>query len=234
MQARSPATIAPSPLLSRLFAHDVIAVETRQPIGGELLLPEEAPYVARAAPKRVADFAAGRACAREALAQLGIRDFVLHVGADREPLWPPQAVGSITHTAGFCGVVVASRERVAALGIDAEERYAVRRELWPGICTNAEQQWLAGLPPERAVEAATAIFCAKEAFFKCQYPLTRQWLNFEDVHVKLERGAGFALIEPQRMLQLSAWQPPPWPARFAQAAALTVAGCSIFPVQRLP
>ena len=194
MQARQSATISSSALLARLFVHDVIAVETRQTVGAELLLPEERAYIARAAPKRVADFSAGRACARAALAQLGITAGALHVGADREPVWPTQVAGSITHTAGFCGVVVASRAEVASLGIDAEERHAVRHKLWPGICTKAEQVWLASLPPDHAVELATAIFCIKEAFFKCQYPLTRQWLNFEDVHVKLERSAGGASI----------------------------------------
>jgi 4'-phosphopantetheinyl transferase EntD len=31
---------------------------------------------------------------------------------------------------------------------------------------------------------ATILFSAKEAFYKCQYTLTRKWLEFEDVSVE--------------------------------------------------
>jgi 4'-phosphopantetheinyl transferase EntD len=31
------------------------------------------------------------------------------------------------------------------------------------------------------------IFSAKEAFYKCQYPVTARWLEFEDAHVELGR-----------------------------------------------
>ena len=32
----------------------------------------------------------------------------------------------------------------------------------------------------------TLIFAAKEAFYKCQYPLTGEWLDFEDLHVRVD------------------------------------------------
>jgi 4'-phosphopantetheinyl transferase EntD len=214
-----------SRLLGRLFSARVIAFEARQPLGPETLRTEEARYIARAVPKRVGEFAAGRACARRALAQLAITDFPLRVGADREPLWPEGITGSITHTAGFCGVVVARKTGVLALGIDAELASAVHPGLWRQIATAEELRWLAGLPGSRAATMASVVFSAKEAFFKCQFPLTREWLNFADVTVHVERRA--LRIAPCRALALEALVPGPWSGRYALEDALVVTGVSL-------
>ena len=65
----------------------------------EGLLPEERGAVAKAVPKRVAQFTAGRVCARRALAQLGNTEPVpILMGEDRAPQWPAGYVGSISHT----------------------------------------------------------------------------------------------------------------------------------------
>jgi 4'-phosphopantetheinyl transferase EntD len=40
-------------------------------------------------------------------------------------------------------------------------------------------------PEERRPELATKFFCAKEAFYKCQYPVTGQWLDFHEVAVTI-------------------------------------------------
>src|SRR5215469_3139377 len=91
-----------SPTIAGLFGVPVAAFEAQGPVDPRVLAPEEAAHVARAVPKRVGEFAAGRACARRALEQLGVPDFVLRVGPHREPIWPVGMAGSITHTAGFC------------------------------------------------------------------------------------------------------------------------------------
>ncbi len=217
--------IRASRLIGKLFRHRVIAFEARQPIGREALHSEEARYVARAVPKRVGEFAAGRACARRALARLSIADFPLRVGAYREPLWPEGITGSITHTAGFCGVVVARKTTVLALGIDAELASSVHRGLWRQIATPEELQWLEGLPKSRAGSMACVVFSAKEAFFKCQFPLTREWVDFSDVTVRVERG-GFR-IAPRKALALHALVPAPWAGRYALEDPLVVTGVSL-------
>jgi 4'-phosphopantetheinyl transferase EntD len=214
-----------SRLLGRLFAQRVLAFEARQPFGPEVLRAEEARYVARAVPKRVGEFAAGRACARRALAELAIVDFPLRVGTDREPLWPEGIAGSITHTEGFCGVVVARQTAVLSLGIDAELVGAVHRGLWRHIATGEELHWLEGLPAPRAALMASVVFGAKEAFFKCQFPLTREWLNFADVTIRIERSR-FQVL-PVRALRLEALVPAPWSGRYARQAPLVVTGLSL-------
>lgn len=211
-----------SRLLSGLFAQRVIAFEAREPIGPETLMVEEARYVSRAVPKRVAEFAAGRACARRALAELAIVDFALAVGPDREPLWPQGVTGSITHTTGFCGVAVARQTEMASLGIDAERRGAVERRLWRQIATEPELRWLEGLPPARAADMASLVFSAKEAFFKCQFPLTREWLGFSDVSVSVK--SRVLRLAPSRRLALQALRPAPWTGRYALRGALVVSG----------
>lgn len=92
-------------------------------------------------------------------------------------------VGSITHTDGFCGAVVAARTKLCGIGIDAEVRGRVSEELWKEVLTKAELRWLRELPVPHRAEMATVIFCVKEAFYKCQYQVTGRWLGFESAEV---------------------------------------------------
>lgn len=218
-------SIQRSPTLAALFGAPVAAFETREPGDPRMLAPEEAAHVARAAPKRVAEFAASRACARSALAELGVPQFILLVGPDREPLWPPGVVGSITHVTGFCGVVAARIGTVRSLGLDAERRDAVHQRLWRQIATTEELVRLESLNPDSATEFATLIFSAKEAFYKCQFPLTREWLSFNDVSVSVERDT-FEIL-PRRTLALEAIAPAPWSGRFTRTDALVLSGCML-------
>jgi len=191
-----------SPTIEALFPAGVAAAELRTAGDASLLEPEEASTVARAVQKRVQEFAAGRLCARSALARLGISGFALRAAPDRRPMWPDGLVGSITHTAGFCAVVAGERARFASLGLDTEVAGAVKEELWPSICVEAELRWIESLPRGDRMRAATLAFCAKEAFYKCQYPRTLEWLNFSDLRIApLEWAAqGAFLVEPQRSL----------------------------------
>jgi 4'-phosphopantetheinyl transferase EntD len=177
----NPARLSPS--IQGLFPAGVIAAELRQPGDVSLLYPAEADAVRRAVPKRVSEFAAGRACARRALVELGIHDFVLRAAKDRQPIWPASVVGSITHTAGLCAAVVADRERLAAIGIDCEVVGSATHEIWDTICGAEETAWRRSLPEASQAAAVTLLFCAKEAFYKCQFPLTGEWLDFHDLRV---------------------------------------------------
>jgi hypothetical protein len=55
-----------------LFPPGVAVAVRREPGDPADLLPGEAVYVAKAVPKRINEFAAGRACARRALATFGM------------------------------------------------------------------------------------------------------------------------------------------------------------------
>jgi len=199
----APNPAQPSALVESLFPAGVAAAELRAPGDPALLDPDEALSVARAVPKRVAEFAAGRLCARSALARFGIASFALRAARDRQPLWPAGLVGSITHTQGFCAAVVGEHARFVGLGLDTENACAVSPDLWPSICIAEELAWIASLPAEQRTRAATLVFAAKEAVYKCQYPTTSERLSFSDLRiVPLEWAmlAGSFDVEAQRQL----------------------------------
>jgi 4'-phosphopantetheinyl transferase EntD len=191
----------------------------------QFLQAGEMQYVARSLPKRVAEFTAGRACARAALAELHIVDFPLHVGARREPLWPSGITGSITHAHDYCGVAVAETTRFASLGIDAERRGSVRPELWSQLTTQLERSSLERITRARAIDLATVIFSAKEAFYKCQFQVTRQWINFSEVSVSCY--ADSFQIRPQSDLRLNTVVPEPWVGRFTLSDDLVLTAISL-------
>jgi 4'-phosphopantetheinyl transferase EntD len=234
----NPATLSAD--LSRLFAPGAIVAELREPGDPQLLLPEEAACLGRMVPKRAREFAAGRLCARRALAEFGIVEFPIRVAGDRQPIWPPSVVGSITHTAGFCAAVAADRQHAdapgavapgaAALGLDCEVVGEVNPELWPRICGTAELEWVASLPAAEQPAAATLIFSAKEAFYKCQYPVAGERLNFHDVSVEIRTwGAadGEFLIHAARSIALCARISSPWQGRYLFHQDWVTAGISM-------
>ncbi len=191
--------------LARLFPAGVIAAEVTVPASCELLTPSELQSIAHCADKRIQDFTAGRASARRALLELGIRDFSLLSDRDRAPLWPASIVGSITHTYGYGAAAVARRSDIGGIGLDCEVIASVDEELWSRICTPVESRRLAQLPAADRGRQAALIFAAKEAFYKFQFPLTRQWVGFEDVVIEpfdWPAAAGSLRILPQRQLPL--------------------------------
>jgi 4'-phosphopantetheinyl transferase EntD len=193
--------------VSGLFPSGVIAAELTVPAPRELLTSAEQQLMVRCAEKRIQDFAAGRACAHRALRELGIRDFSLLAGEHREPLWPAGIVGSITHTRGYGAAVVARQCDLKSVGLDCEVIDSVDEDLWSRICTPGEIERLAQLPPAGRNRQAALIFAAKEAFYKCQFPLTRAWVGFEDVVIEpLDWPAttGGLRIIPQKTLPLEA------------------------------
>jgi 4'-phosphopantetheinyl transferase EntD len=223
--ASHPATL--SPALSGLFPPGVVAAELRVPGDLGLLLPAEARHLGRAVPKRA--FAAGRLCARRALAEFGIVDFAVEVAADRQPVWPASMAGSITHTAGFCAAAVAERGLIAALGLDSEVVGDVKAGIWSRVCVPAETAWLRALPASQRPAAVTLIFSAKEAFYKCQYPITQERLDFQDVRVEAAWGAadGEFRVHPIRTLGVGLRTALPMPGRYLFHQEFVTAGVGL-------
>jgi 4'-phosphopantetheinyl transferase EntD len=225
--ASQPVTL--SPALSGLFAPGVVAAELRVPGDPELLLPAEARHLGRAVPKRAREFAAGRLCARRALAEFGIVDFAIEVAADRQPVWPASMTGSITHTTGFCAAVVAERETIGALGLDSEVVGDVNAEIWSRVCVPAEIAWLRTLSASQRQAAATLIFSAKEAFYKCQYPISQERLDFQDVRVEAAWGdsEGQFRIHPIRTLAIGLHTALPMHGRYLFHQEFVTAGVGL-------
>ncbi len=176
---------AASALFEELLPPGVATAELIGEGDTALLLAGERQLLRRATPERAREFAAGRLCARGAAAQFGIADVPIGVRDDRLPVWPRLLTGSITHTHGFCAAAVGERRRFLAIGIDAEGIGRLSSDLWSQVLLPAETDWLESRPATEQVKVATLMFSAKEAFYKCQYEVTGQWLEFKDVTVDL-------------------------------------------------
>jgi 4'-phosphopantetheinyl transferase EntD len=223
----NPAQLSPS--IAALFpaGTGVVAAELRGNAPRELLTQDELSFINHCAPKRIDDFTAGRACARRALAELGISDFSLLSARDRAPIWPAGIVGSITHTKGFRASVVAPDRDLSSLGIDCEGADAVDQELWSRICAPPELERLSQLDAATAQHQASLIFAAKEAFYKCQYPLTREWVGFEDVVIDIDIAGGAFRVKPQKSLALGTARVESSPGRFLFRDQWVVAGIAV-------
>jgi len=168
-----------------------MAVESGDPREPSVpLFPEELALVASAVEKRQLEFGRGRQCARAALRRLGFADRPLLSGDQREPLWPVGVVGSITHTQGLCVAAVGQQRDYAGVGIDVEPSAPLPRAVADRVASEAEMSALDSMPP---LLAARLIFSAKEAFYKCQFYRTRQFLGFFDVSLELEAEGEFAV-----------------------------------------
>ena len=175
-------------MIFELFPPGVVTVVATEAMWSARLHPQEEACVTRATQKRRREFAAGRACARLALARLGLPEAPLGRNEDRTPRWPAGVVGCISHCAGYCAAAVARQESVAGLGLDVEVVGRVRPVLLPRICTAAERETLVRLgraPRQGAIDWATVLFSAKESTYKCYYPLARVPLGFHDVEIEL-------------------------------------------------
>jgi 4'-phosphopantetheinyl transferase EntD len=169
--------------VAALYAPGVAAAERTDPGDPATLFPEERRAVANAVESRVAEFAAGRECARLALTALGRTAGALPRLDDRRAAWPPGTVGTISHTAGLCVAAAAPADRFRGLGLDVERWAAVPETLAATIATPAELAWIGRLAPSVRAPALAATFSAKEAFYKCQSPVTGLWLEFHDVEI---------------------------------------------------
>ncbi len=172
-------------MIETLFPAGVVTVLASAAMAEEPLHPDEQPFAAATSEPRRREFALGRACARHALARLGVSGPVLR-GDDRAPIWPRGVVGSLTHCDQLCAAAVAHRERVLSLGLDAELDSPLRERVAQRICTPDERAHLAELPEILPSGWEKLAFSAKESFYKAYYPVARSFLGFHDVGLRFD------------------------------------------------
>ena len=192
-------------IFSGLFDRSVAL--RQRPIGeAAALFPETARCVAGAVEKRRREFLTGRACAHEALAELGAPAEALLPGPDRVPLWPAGFTGCITHTDRDCAAAACRiRHDIRSVAIDLEPAEPLPPDLWDAICRPEERAWVEAQPSTEKGVLVRAIFSAKECAFKAQFPLTRRMLGFHEVAVELELAEErFAVTYPHGAAQCTA------------------------------
>lgn len=173
--------------LQELFTAQVAGAQADAGSPQDALWPEEFSAIAAARPARRREFAAGRAAARAALRRLGQAPCAIVMGADRAPVWPCGVHGSITHSARTALAVVSRDMRLQGLGLDMEPASPLEAALWPEIATESELRWIACHPAAERGLWARALFCAKEAAYKAQYPRSRTLLGFQALELTIDR-----------------------------------------------
>ncbi|MFH1965514.1 MAG: 4'-phosphopantetheinyl transferase superfamily protein [Acidobacteriota bacterium] len=194
-------------LSTRLNKRVSVNLDSITNLQGHLYAIEES-LLGNAIPKRAREFRSGRTAARKCMLELGLEPGPILIGEKREPLWPAGCVGTISHCGNYCLVMISpsagsfsatspsagnDSDSTLSLGADIEQLGRVKALLWPRIFTTVEKDFLNTLDSREADRAATAMFSAKEAFFKLQHPLTGLWLGFQDAEVSLGKENSFEI-----------------------------------------
>lgn len=188
MTAISQSTEAVATCLDALFDSRVVRIVRAIPA-------HDGPFVdpiTNARDRRKIEFATGRACAAAALARLGAAQTCLSVDGSAAPVWPAGYCGSISHSGALCVAAAArTQDGLLSLGIDIEGSMEFEQSLVSKIINPSELDDIVRTTELSLLDAARLAFCIKEAFFKCQYPLTARVLDFRDIEVSITPGNGF-------------------------------------------
>jgi len=188
-------------MIEELLPAAAAAAEAFGDPGPADLFPEEERVVAKAVDKRRREFGTARACARAALAKLGLPAAPILPGPRGAPQWPAGVVGSITHCEGYRACAVARGRDVLALGLDAEPNQPLPAGVLDVVALAEEQAWLRDLAGTPAGAAGTGsapagvcwdrlLFSAKESVYKTWFPLTGRWLGFEQAVITVQPATG--------------------------------------------
>lgn len=213
--SQGPSDDAPEPHRETLAALNAACADLPLPEGGRIAFaairsdwadrtPDILPAtLGHAAPKRKAEFVAGRLAALAAMRAAGVpAPEVPAIGPDRLPVWPEGWQGSISHGTEIAVAVVVP---LATKGGERAGEQFLGLDLEPVMPRDLAQQLAASLMPEaRAGEAGmaeeveiTRVFSAKETLFKALYPQVRAIKEFNAARAIWQEGAlSLALAEP--------------------------------------
>lgn len=151
---------------------------------------DEESMVAGAADRRRWTFAAGRFCAHRALQMLGVDGGPVLRAGSGAPIWPPDVVGSISHTNQWAVAAVAFKKNLVSLGLDIEKTASGKDEMAPHILTRREQSEWSALPAGERSSALVLRFSAKESVIKCleTFSVIRPTLHEMEIRMDPESG----------------------------------------------
>ncbi|NNE63891.1 MAG: 4'-phosphopantetheinyl transferase superfamily protein [Gammaproteobacteria bacterium] len=155
------------------------------------LHPEEEKYVLNAVAARRAEFATGRYCARELLSKLGYVDTAIPVGPKREPLWPDNISGSISHDQGIAVAAISAEKHVSGLGVDLLGLESSVDDAASGLIADESEISSVGKMLHSAsrcelqyVNPLLLVFSAKESAIKAVSPSLEHYLDFREIQIE--------------------------------------------------
>ena len=133
---------------------------------------------------RQSEFAAGRFCAQQALSRWNEYGPV-GKSKDRSPNWPAGFSGSISHSKNWVWAAASKSDQIRSIGVDTEPIVdaTTRSQTWEQAATRTELQTIQALGLDPNTEF-TVLFSAKEAFYKCWYPVAKEFFYFKDAIVE--------------------------------------------------
>jgi enterobactin synthetase component D len=149
------------------------------------LHPAERTRAEQLPPRRRATWVGGRLALRAALDELGVRCGPVLATPRGGPDVPPGITASIAHKQALLAVaLVHNTLRGATVGVDLEPERPCREGIERLVLTDAEQQQVAALPPERRWPEVLLRFSLKEAVYKALDPWVRRYVGFDEVEVQ--------------------------------------------------
>lgn len=149
------------------------------------LMEAEAELAENVTKTRLRELMAGRSVARRALQIFGMEPTPILSTSDGAPVWPSGFCGSLSHTHRYIAVLLAQTSQYESVGIDIDDGRSLGSSAAVTVVTAGELQVInrAGwVFPESGPE--NLAFGAKEAIFKCQFPVTLDaTLDFLDVRL---------------------------------------------------
>ncbi|MGP4000465.1 4'-phosphopantetheinyl transferase family protein [Streptomyces sp. 8N706] len=173
-------------MIGELVPEAVVCAEAFDDEAEAELYPQEAALVASAVQTRRAEFATVRACARRALAGLGLPAAPVLPGVRNVPQWPAGVVGSMTHCKGYRAAALARADDVLAIGIDAEPNGPLPEGVLEAIALPPESLWVQDPAADGPVHRGRLLFSAKESVYKAWFPMTWQEIDFHDAEIAFD------------------------------------------------
>src|SRR5271163_1650517 len=128
---------------------------------------------------------AARIVARTLLQQLGVAPCSIPKDGKGAPVWPAGVVGSLAHADDIAVAAVALQSNGLSIGIDIEPDVDLPDGLTEIVATPNELRRY-----DDGILRSRLLFVAKEAVYKATFPLDRQFLDFLDVEIDLDRRLG--------------------------------------------
>ncbi len=144
---------------------------------------------------RAREFAAGRAAARQAMAQLGHAPRPVLQGESLAPVWPAGLTGSITHAPQDTVAVVTDDPEIRALGLKISDTHLLPYTRWADICTMAELRWLGTLGPSQRGHFAGLLECIKIAITKASFQAVAAMPGWHEIEVAVDLGTNHFRVQ---------------------------------------